>query len=280
MYKPHAHEVASGSLFSQMQNRCVLEICVESVDCAVAAERGGAHRIELCSKLDVGGLTPSLDLMRATRDSVRLPIHVMIRPRAGNFCYSKQEFASMLHEITTVKEFGMDGIVVGVLDSQNRIDLRRTRELVNLAQPLPVTFHRAFDESVDLEVGLESVIQTGAQRILTSGGSEQAVSGLPALQRLVRQASGRVIIMPGGGINTKNVARVMRLTSASEVHASLGGSDKLAFGSSSRGNSHPAPGAGNGLEVFEEKVRKLANAIAKVAPAREHSRSHSRGGRN
>src|SRR6266700_2066192 len=249
MYKPHAHEVASGSLFSQMQNRCVLEICVESVDCAVAAERGGAHRIELCSKLDVGGLTPSLDLMRATRDSVRLPIHVMIRPRAGNFCYSKQEFASMLHEITTVKEFGMDGIVVGVLDSQNRIDLRRTRELVNLAQPLPVTFHRAFDESVDLEVGLESVIQTGAQRILTSGGSEQAVSGLPALQRLVRQAS-------------------------------FGGSDKLVFGSSSRGNSHPAPGAGNGLEVFEEKVRKLANAIAKVAPAREHSRSHSRGGRN
>jgi copper homeostasis protein len=240
---------------------------VESVDCAVAAERGGAHRIELCSELAVGGLTPNPELMRATRDRVRLPVYAMIRPRAGSFCYSEQEFASMLREVSAAKRSGMDGIVVGLLDSQKQIDVERTKELVDVAQPLPVTFHRAFDEAVDLEVGLESVIEAGAKRILTSGGSEHAVSGLPVLGRLVRRASGRIIIMPGGGINTENVGKIMRLTSAREVHSSLGGAEMPASDQCAhrRSATHIDGGSGNGLEEFEEKVRKLASVIARAA---------------
>src|SRR5882762_6710809 len=155
---------------SPMKRRCLLEISVENVEAALAAERGGANRIELCEDLSVGGVTPGADLVSAVRAEVRLAIFVMIRPRAGDFLYSGAEFAEMQRSITGAKESGMDGVVLGVLTKDLRVDVERTRELAELAKPLPVTFHRAFDEAADLRQALEEVIQTGAHRILTAGG--------------------------------------------------------------------------------------------------------------
>src|SRR5258708_5473427 len=162
--------------------------------------------------------------MKATRKYVRLPIHVIIRPRAGNFCYSSREFEIMQDDIRAAKQFGMDGIVVGILDARNQVDVERTKKLVSLAHPLPVTFHRAFDVSRNLRESLEAVIDTGAKRILTSGGKRSAADNLIGLAQLIEAAGERIAVMPGGGINATNVARIVRKTAAREIHTSLGGS--------------------------------------------------------
>jgi copper homeostasis protein len=212
---------ASGPPISKKQNGFVLEICAESVDYAVAAERANAHRIELCSDLASGGITPSAGLMRAARRHLRLPIHVLIRPRLGNFTYSERELEIMQNDIGMAKQLGMDGIVVGVLNAKSRVDVACMRELVALACPLSVTFHRAFDHCRDWEEALEAVIETGAQRILTSGMQPRAADGISSLARLVKAAQGRITIMPGGGINATNVLKIVHATSVREVHASL-----------------------------------------------------------
>src|SRR5215469_11153183 len=149
----------------------LLEVAVASLDRALTAERAGAHRLELCDCLEVGGLTPHLKMIRKVRAAVQIPIHVLVRPRAGDFVYSSEEFATMKSEIAALKKEDVQGIVVGVLEPGRCVDRARTRELVDLAVPLPVTFHRAFDETPDLSESLESIIQTGARRILTSGGA-------------------------------------------------------------------------------------------------------------
>jgi copper homeostasis protein len=204
-----------------LTNPVLFEICVTSLDFAIAAQRAGANRIELCSDLECGGVTPSARLMKAARRHLRIPIHVLIRPRAGDFVYSAREFSAMRTAIHTAQELQMDGIVVGVLDRDSRIDVARTRELVELAHPLPVTFHRAFDESRSWQDSLEAVIQTGAKRLLTSGCRPKATDGLSTLARLVKRAGDRLSVMPGGGITPANVVRVVRATSAREVHGSL-----------------------------------------------------------
>ena len=202
-------------------NRVLLEICVTSLDYAIAAQRAGADRIELCSDLDCGGVTPSVPLMQAARQQLRIPIHVLIRPRAGDFVYSAREFRTMREAIQTAKDLKMDGIVVGILDRNSRIDVARTRQLVELAHPLPVTFHRAFDQTHSWRDSLEAVIQTGATRLLTSGCRPKAADGLSTLTQLVKEAKDRLSVMPGGGIIPANVIRVVHATSAREVHASL-----------------------------------------------------------
>lgn len=231
---------------------------MESLDCAVAAERGGAHRVELCGDLAVGGVTPALELMRAARDQVSLPIHVMIRPRAGKFCYTDSEFEAMQKEIAMARQLGMNGIVLGMLDSGNHVDVERTRKLVDLAHPLAVTFHRAFDDAADLLRALEAVSQTGAERILTSGGCTSAVLGAKTLAQLVAAAAGRVIVMPAAGIDAENVGSLIRLTHAREVHASLG--------SAGMGRSASGAAGTSSVEVlaFEGRVRKLVAAIAAI----------------
>ena len=232
-----------------MQNHVVVEICVESVECAIAAERGGAHRIELCSSLAVGGVTPGPELMRQVRDSVSLPVHVMIRPRAGSFCYSSFEFEVMQEQMQKAKEFGMDGIVLGLLAPDASVDVERTQKLVAFADPLPVTFHRAFDDAADLPEALEDVVRTGAKRILTSGGGRDGVSkALSTLASLIERAGERIAIMPGGGVNERNVGRIIRQTHAREIHASLGAPKSK--------NNH------NGTANFEERVRKLVELSA------------------
>jgi copper homeostasis protein len=248
-----------------MPNRFVLEICVESVDHAVAAERGGAHRIELCSDLSSGGITPSAGLMQTTRRHVRVPIHVLIRPRAGDFCYSDHELEIMRNDIHAAKQFGMDGIVLGILHKSTRVDIERTKALVELAHPLPVTFHRAFDASENLETSLEEVIQTGASRILTSGGQPRATDGLSTLARLAQAARGRILLMPGGGINSKNVVRIVRTTLAQEFHTSVGTSHPGSTGkgsSLSRGNDVTHSSLHSAL--FEQKVATLVSLLGSV----------------
>lgn len=226
-----------------MASSILFEISVETAEAAVAAQRGGAQRIELCMQLRLGGLTPSEELMHIVRESVRVPIFAMIRPRAGDFVYSPGELAQMLRDIAAAQRFGIDGIVFGVLTRNRQVDVERTRELVMAAQPLPVTFHRAFDDVADLDAALEEVIATGAARILTSGGATAAAAGIEKLARLITAAKGRVIILPGGGINASNVVHVARQSGARELHSGLG--SVLAYGQKD-------------YKLFEDEVRKLA----------------------
>ncbi len=229
-----------------MNRKCLLEISVETLEGALAAERGGADRIELCADLSLGGVTPGADLLRAVRAQVRIPIFSMVRPRAGDFVYSSAEFAEMKRAIADAKESGMDGVVLGVLTKKHRVDIERTRELGELARPLPVTYHRAFDEIADLHQALEEVIQTGAKRILTSGAAKSALEGAALLGELIEAAGERIIIVPGAGISGVNIAEVARQTRAREFHSGL--SAALPYGSKD-------------YTKFEEEVRKLSEAI-------------------
>jgi copper homeostasis protein len=223
---------------------------VETAEAASAAVRGGAQRVELCAELRVGGLTPSADLMRRVRELVRVPIFAMIRPRQGDFVYPENELALMRSDIELAKRAGMDGVVLGILTRERRVDITSTRELVALAKPLPVTFHRAFDDVADPDAALEDVIATGAARILTSGGAGAAPAGVTTLARLVTADKERIIILPGGGINASNVLRVARQTAARELHSGLG--SVLAYGQ-------------RDYELFENEVRKLAGQLASIS---------------
>lgn len=204
-----------------MSNSLLLEVCLESIESAIAADRGGAQRIELCADLLEGGTTPSAGTIAATRERVNLGINVMIRPRGGDFLYSEAEFASMRHDIQIAKTLGADGIVLGLLNPDGTVDVERTRELVQLARPLPVTFHRAIDVSRDLFRALEDIIIAGCSRVLTSGGKSSVVDGAETVAKLVQQAEDRIIVMPGCGIRPNNILDIARKTRASELHIAL-----------------------------------------------------------
>jgi copper homeostasis protein len=254
---------ASGSSDSHLMSpRLVLEICVESVDHAVAAERGGAQRIELCSDLPSGGITPSAGLMQTVRRRVSIPIHVLIRPRPGDFCYSDSELEIMRNDILAARQFGMDGVVLGVLRPNAHVDIERTRALVELARTLTVTFHRAFDDVQNLDSSLEDVIQTGASRVLTSGGEARATDALSILARLVQAARDRIVLMPCGGINSENIVQVIQKTRAQEVHTSAGTSNPNLAGNGDNVEGESNSGK-SGLPVasFEEKVAKLVSLL-------------------
>jgi copper homeostasis protein len=199
----------------------VLEICVDSVESAIAAERGGARRIELCGDLFEGGITPSPGLLDLVRHRVGIDVFAMIRPRGGDFYYTDEEFAIMKADIEHVKELGADGVVLGILDADGYVDVERTRELVELARPLPVTFHRAVDMSVDFTDSLERIAQTGAQRVLTSGGKRRVVDSIADISDAIQRTRGRLTIMAGGGLNPENIRAVAQGTGATEYHASL-----------------------------------------------------------
>jgi copper homeostasis protein len=200
----------------------LLEVAVDSLARAAAAERAGAHRLELCADLEAGGLTPGIELIRQARAAVRIPIHVMLRPRPGDFVYSAADFAKMKASIKTIATENVQGIVTGVLLPGGSVDLRRTRELVALASPMRVTFHRAFDQTPDPAAALESVVLTGAHRILTSGGAADAQTGAAIFCSLIQQAGNRITILPGGGLHPGNIAEVARATGARELHTGLG----------------------------------------------------------
>ena len=199
----------------------VLEICVDSLDSAIVAEQGGAQRIELCSSLVEGGLTPSLGLIRAVCACLTIGVHVMIRPRAGDFLYSEDEFNIMKDDIALAAQSGADGIVLGLLTAESEVDIARTRELVELARPMEVTFHRAIDLTRDYVSALRDVIETGANRILTSGAEPSAVQGRHNIRSIVNAAAGAITIMAGAGVRANNVDQIIRETGVRDLHASL-----------------------------------------------------------
>jgi copper homeostasis protein len=204
-----------------MNDPVVLEVCVDSVESALAAQKGGAHRIELCSDLMEGGITPSAGLIASVRRRISIGLYVMIRSRGGDFCYSADEFEGMEQDVRMAKQLGVDGIVVGILKEDGHVDTRRTRHLVDIARPLKVTFHRAFDMSVDLNQALEDIIETGADRLLTSGGEQTAEDGATTVARLVSTARDRLVIMAGAGISERNVLRIITETGVREIHVGL-----------------------------------------------------------
>jgi copper homeostasis protein len=222
-----------------MTHDFLLEIAVESVSYALAAQRAGAHRIELCADLSVGGLTPPREMLRQARTALTIPIFSMIRPRSGDFLYSETEFRAMKDSIQAAKEEGVNGIVLGVLDQQNRVDIKRTMQLVYAALPLPVTFHRAFDATPDPVRALEQVYAAGARRILTSGGVADILQGLPNLKQYKAASSGRVGIVACGRLLPENFVQVrLALDEPSlgtpEYHAAL----RTHFSGSDRPSPH------------------------------------------
>lgn len=232
-----------------------IEICIESVESAIAAERGGAQRIELCTQLDQGGITPDAVLMRDVRRVVSIPVFVIIRPRGGDFLYSDREFDRMSQEIVTAKALGMDGVVLGILDADRNVDVARTRRLVQFARPLQVTFHRAFDASADLDRSLEDVVACGADRLLTSGGQPNAILGAGCIARLQAGARSRISIMAGAGIRQENVIGLVRQTGVPAVHSSLRPNQPVA---DLRSADCPAgPGSGSPYIIPEHDVRAL-----------------------
>ncbi|HNX42800.1 MAG TPA: copper homeostasis protein CutC [Bacteroidales bacterium] len=198
----------------------ILEIAVYSLEAAITAQKAGAGRIELCAAPAEGGLTPSAATLRLARKYLKIPIHVMIRPREGDFCYSDLEFNAMLLDIQAAKIAGMDGIVAGILSKDGTVDTGRMRVLAEAAAPMPVTFHRAFDMTCDLFDSLEKIVGCGIKRILTSGGRQTACEALPVIRRLAEAANGRISIMPGSGINEHNIREVIDRTGVSEIHLS------------------------------------------------------------
>jgi len=195
-----------------------LEICVDAVDSAVAAQEGGAHRVELCDDLAVGGVTPPPALIAAVRAGLSIGLHVMIRPRGGDFCFTEEEFLGMRNAVLACKRFSVDGIVTGVLREDRSVDAERMRELIAIARPMQVTFHRAFDEAASPFLALDTVIELGIDRILTSGRRQSAVEGVEEIKETVERSGGRVAIMPGAGVSDGNAAHILAATGARELH--------------------------------------------------------------
>jgi copper homeostasis protein len=195
-----------------------LEICVDSLESAINAQIAGADRVELCDNLMEGGTTPGYGTIVTVRNNLTIAVNVIIRPRGSDFLYSDPEFDIMRRDIEICGEAGIDGVVVGILLSDGNIDIERTSRLIEIARPMKVTFHRAFDMCPDPVKGLEDIIFTGAERVLTSGQVNDAEAGIPLIKSLVKQAGKRIIIMPGGGINEMNINKIAKETAATEFH--------------------------------------------------------------
>jgi len=238
----------------------LLEVAANSVASALAAQEGGANRIELCAALEVGGLTPSYAQIALTRERVRIPIYVLIRPRTGDFVYSDSECETMLRDIETCVSLGCEGVVLGALDEGGGVDANRCRALIAAAGGLGVTFHRAFDMSRDPETALEDIIALRCERVLTSGAQADAPAGAALIRKLVEQAAGRISVMPGAGVSAQNIASLRALTGAREFHASA----KRELPSRMRGgNALPGMTAGEVLSDVEQ-VRALVAALGSV----------------
>ena len=198
----------------------LLEICCYNYQSAVIAAEGGANRIELCADAAEGGTTPAFGTIKLVKEKVGIDVFPIIRPRGGDFFYDEEEFTVMKHEIQLCKELHCEGVVIGMLKQDGSIDKERCRQLVALAYPMSVTFHRAFDRALNPFEALEDIIQIGCERILTSGHKPTALEGAQLLDDLIRQANDRIIIMPGSGIRAANIIEVAKKTGAVEFHSS------------------------------------------------------------
>jgi copper homeostasis protein len=195
-----------------------VEACVDSVESALAAEQGGATRVELCDNLIEGGTTPSAGMIAVCCERLEIPVFVIVRPRGGDFLYSEIEFEVMRRDVARAVEMGAGGVVLGLLGRDGAVDTERTRTLIREARSLPVTFHRAFDVARDADEALDALIGIGIDRVLTSGGAATAEEGIGVIARLVHRAAGRLEILAGGGVREHNVARIVGGTGVREVH--------------------------------------------------------------
>ena len=197
-----------------------LEIIGFNIESCIAAQQAGANRIELCAGPGEGGTTPSYAFIQSAREKLKIDLYVMIRPRGGDFLYSEEDFEMMKKDVAVCKKLGCDGIVTGILKADGTVDKERCEELIELAYPLEATFHRAFDRVKDPFEALEDVIESGFERILTSGLKPKAVESADLLAKLIKQADGRIIIMPGSGVNADNIISIAESTGATEFHSS------------------------------------------------------------
>ncbi len=198
----------------------IIEVCANSTQSCIEAQKGGAYRVELCAGIPEGGTTPSLGEMITARHSINIKLNVIIRPRAGDFLYSQIEMQAMIHDIQAAKNAGADGVVFGCLTANGDVDMEKNRALMSFCDGLTTTFHRAFDVSNDPHKALEDIISLGFDRILTSGQCSNAPKGSALLCELVKLADNRIIIMPGCGVNETNIAELAKTTGATEFHMS------------------------------------------------------------
>lgn len=244
----------------------LIEAAVESAEGAIAAERGGADRIELCANLTEGGTTPSAGTIGVALARVGVPIFVMIRPRGGDFLYSSIELSVMMRDIATARTLGAHGVVLGVLAADGTVDVERTRALVEAARPLPVTFHRAFDLASSLNDALDALIESGISRVLTSGGAARAGDGIEQIASLVQRGGDRITVMPGGGISAANAGQIIGRTGVREIH--VGGTKPVASAMRFRRPEisfarPPLPDEYTLTTIDDARLRSVVAAVAK-----------------
>jgi len=243
----------------------MLEIAANSVASALAAQEGGAGRVELCTALELGGLTPSHAQIALARERLRIPLVVLIRPRAGDFLYGELECEVMQRDIEACVALGCDGVVLGVLDADGRVDMPRCRALIAAAGKLGVTFHRAFDLAHDPLASLDTLIALGCERVLTSGAQASAIEGAGLIRQLVELSAGRIVVMPGAGVDAGNIGKLRELTGAREFHASAKRQHPSAM------QSQPAllkDMQGGELRSDVEQVRGIVAALNSAAASR------------
>lgn len=257
----------------------LVEACVDSVASSLAAERGGARRLELCDALFDGGTTPSAGMIAACKVAVSIPVFVMIRPRGGGFVYSDAERDVMRRDVVIARELGADGVVIGGLRPNGTVDLALVRSLMKAAHELPVTFHRAFDLTPDFGASLDLLAEAGVQRILSGGGTATALDGATVLADLVRQAGSRVVVMAGGGVREENVRTLVSVSCVREVHVrltrlTLGGAPPTRHGLRVR---KPLPEDEAAWEETDElRVRSFVRTVAALSdPSTLERRDHS-----
>jgi copper homeostasis protein len=242
-----------------MIGRVKVEICVGDVASALAAEAGGAHRVELCDNLAVGGTTPSAGTIAESCRLLSIPVHVLIRPRSGDFVYSEPEIAVMRHDIAVAKALGAAGVVLGVLTPEGAIDRDQTEPLIALARPLCITFHKAFDQTPAPLECLDTLIEMGVERVLSSGGRPTALEGVETLAQLVDRGRGRITIMAGGRLDIANLETVIRRGRVDEIHVGSAVSRSI-------GGAAPAqPLDGSDNSRSQTDARRVAAIVALVA---------------
>lgn len=244
-----------------MKQQRLLEICVDSPASALAAEAGGAGRLELCSALSEGGLTPGAGMLEVVMDMVHVPVHVLIRPRRGDFLYSEAEFKSMKIDIAHARKSGAAGVVLGMLMPDGQVDRARMEALIALARPMHVCFHRAFDLCADPFRTLDELMQLGIDKLLTSGQQANALLGADLIARLRMAAANSLVIMPGGGINQHNIQQLLEKTAVTEFHASA---RKRVASNMHYRREDLAMGAPGGLSEYESLEADLAHIQAMV----------------
>lgn len=249
-----------------MNKQYIFEICANGYESAMAAEQGGAHRVELCAGMPEGGTTPSFGEIQFTREHLTIGLHVLIRPRGGDFLYSQDELEIMERDIRLCGKLGVDGVVFGCLTTNAAIDEASMRRLIGASGKMSVTFHRAFDKCVNPSEALEQLIGLGCHRVLTSGQQSSAELGIPLLKTLVEQAAGRIIILPGCGVDENNIARIAEKTEAVEFHFSAREQRESTM---LKTNRQVTMGGGTRMEEYTRNVtspERVAHIIAQLNP--------------